>query len=78
MPLGERQRTIWHPHRQSVVSREAPHLLDDVLSDGDVGSHSRWGGDELVAIGGRGELQPAEDVERLGRIDVDPHHAGHV
>ena len=78
MPLGQGQRTIGHPDRQAVVAREAPHLLDDVLGDRDVGAHSRWGGDERVAIGGRRELKPAEDIEGLGRIDVDPHHAGHV
>ena len=53
-------------------------LLDDVLGDRDVGAHDQRRRDQGVAIGGRRELKPAEDIERLAVIDVDSHHARHI
>src|SRR2546421_5765491 len=44
-------------------------LLDDVLGDRDVGPHRRRRRDERVPVSRRGELQPAKDIQRLGRIE---------
>src|SRR5438309_5987121 len=71
VPLRERQRPVGNPRWETVVSRDATDLLDDVLGDRDVGAHDRRRRDQGVAIGGRRELKPAEDIERLAVIDVD-------
>ena len=78
MPLRERQRAVGDARWQPVVAGDATDLLDDVLGDRDVGAHDRWRRHERVAVGGRRELKATQDIERLGRIDLDPHHARHV
>ena len=69
---------IGNAHRKAVVPGDAPDLLDDVLGDGDVRANRRGRRDERVAIRRGDELEPAEDIERLLRSDLDAEHARDV